>query len=256
MRTVTYLANEIGPRPGHTKAYFEAADWVQEQLEGYGWEVSRQRFHSPAGVSWGIPVDGGPSVNLIATRGDVRPGEEWLAVGAHLDTVPQAPGAEDNASGIGSLLAIAEATQDSRTRLPVVLIAFGSEEPRGDGEDDHHYGSRAYVADLTNKQRNSLRGMVSMDRVGVGDVLPIKSVSEPSAMRAELAAAAERAGVRTVLETNHSSSDHESFVDDGLPGVRIGGTSYAGYHDETDTPDVVNLAQLERTIRTVLAWLR
>jgi aminopeptidase YwaD len=256
MRAVRFLANEIGPRPGHTEAYFEAAEWVQEQLEGYGWAVTRQRFPTPAGVSWEVPVDGGPSVNLIATRGDVVPGEPWLAVGAHLDTVPQAPGAEDNASGIGSLLAIAEATQDTRTRLPVVLIAFGSEEPRGDGDDDHHFGSRAYVASLTQQQRQSLRGMVSMDRVGVGDVLPLKSVAEPSPMRAELVAAAKRADVETVLETGHTSSDHESFVDAGLPGVRLGGTSFGGYHDETDTPDYISAAQLERTIRTVLAWLR
>jgi aminopeptidase YwaD len=256
MKAVRFLANEIGPRPGHTDAYFEAAEWVQERLEGYGWEVTRQRFRVPAGISWKVPVDGGTSVNLIATSGDVVAGEPWLAVGAHLDTVPQAPGAEDNASGIGSLLAIAEATQGTRTRLPLVLIAFGSEEPRGEGDDDHHYGSRAYVAGLTQQQRQSLRGMVSMDRVGVGDVLPIKSVSEPSPMRAELAAAARRAGVETVLETNHSSSDHESFVDEGLPGVRLGGTSYGGYHDKSDTPDYINAAQLERTIRTLLAWLR
>ena len=256
LRTVGYLANRIGPRPGHTKAYFEAAEYVEEQLDRYGWEVTRQRFPTPAGTSWGVAVDGGPSVNLIATRGDVRPGEPWLAIGAHLDTVPQAPGAEDNASGIGSLLAIAEALEDARTRLPVVLIAFGSEEPRGEGDDDHHYGSRAYVAGLTDQQRQTLRGMVAMDRVGAGEVLPIKSVSEPSRMRAELAEAAERAGVESVLETNHSSSDHESFVDAGLPGVRLGGTSFGGYHSEKDTPDYINAAQLERTIRTVLAWLR
>ena len=48
---------------------------------------------TPAGVSWGIPVPGGRSVNLAATRGDVRPRKPWLLVGAHLDTVPQAPGA-------------------------------------------------------------------------------------------------------------------------------------------------------------------
>jgi aminopeptidase YwaD len=255
MRTVRYLANEIGPRPGHTEAYFEAADWVQEQLEDYGWEVTRQRFPTPAGVSWGIPVDGGPSINVIATRGDVKPGEPWLAVGAHLDTVPQAPGAEDNASGIGSLLAIAAATEGVRTRLPLVLIAFGSEEPRGEGDEHHHYGSRAYVADLTDQQRETLRGMVAMDRVGVGDVLPISSVEEPSPLRAELAAAAERAEVATLLESDQRSSDHWSFVSEGLRGVRLGGTSYGGYHSAEDTPDVVNMAQLERTIRTVLAWV-
>ena len=95
----------------------------------------------------------GRSVNVIATRGDVVPGEPWLAVGAHLDTVPTSPGAEDNASGIGALLAVAEAAAERRTRLPVVLIAFGAEEPRGRGDDDHQYGSRAYVASLTADER-------------------------------------------------------------------------------------------------------
>lgn len=256
MRAVRHLANEIGSRPGHTPAYFRAARWVEQQLEGYGWEVTRQRFPTPAGSYDGVALDAGPSVNVIATRGDVEPGQPWLAVGAHLDTVPQGPGAEDNASGIGSLLAVAEATQDTRTRLPVVLIAFGSEEPRGEGDAHHHYGSRAYVAELTREQRRSLRGMVSLDRVGVGDVLPVGSVSEPSPIRAQLAAAARDAGVDTLLETGQSSSDHWSFVREGLPGVRIGSTSYAGYHNAGDTPDVVNLPQLERTIRTVLAWLR
>ena len=103
MEAVDVLAGRIGPRPGTSPAYFRAAGWVERRLTALGWTVERQRFPTPAGVSWGVPVDGGPSVNLVATRGDVRPGEPWLAVGAHLDTVPQAPGAEDNASGIGVL---------------------------------------------------------------------------------------------------------------------------------------------------------
>ena len=55
-----------------------------------------------------------------------------------------------------------------RTRLPVVWVAFGAEEPRGPTDDDHHYGSRAYVAAMTPAERRALRGMVSLDRVGVG----------------------------------------------------------------------------------------
>jgi aminopeptidase YwaD len=254
--TVDHLAGRIGPRPGTSPAYRRAARWVERRFEDSGWDVRRQRFPTPAGVSWGVPVPAGPSVNLVATRGDVEPGQPWLLVGAHLDTVPQAPGAEDNASGIGTMLTIADAVDGRRTRLPVVLVAFGSEEPRGQGDAHHHYGSRAYVASLTPAQRRSLRGMVSLDRVGVGGALPISSVSEPSPLRAELVAAAERAGVDHVTETGQTSSDHWSFVRDGLPGVRLGGTSYAAYHSENDVPAVVDRAQLERTARTVLAWLR
>jgi hypothetical protein len=252
---IDHLAGRIGPRPGTSPAYFRAAEWVEQQLSGSGWDVRRQSFATPAGVSWGVPVRGGRSVNLVATRGDVRPGKPWLLVGAHLDTVPQAPGAEDNASGIGVLLTLADALAERRSRLPVMLVAFGSEEPRGPTDDDHHYGSRAFVDSLTADQRGSLRGMVAMDRVGVGSTLPIGSTAQPSWLRAELVRAAERAGVDYVAETGQRSSDHWSFVREGMPGVRLGSTPYAGYHSPDDVPSVIEPAQLERTARTMLAWL-
>ncbi|MET0998323.1 MAG: M28 family peptidase [Marmoricola sp.] len=255
MGAVRHLAGRVGPRPGTSEAYFRAAGWVTQRLTSLGWEVRRQPFRTPGGVSWGVPVRGGRSVNLVATRGDVRPGRPWLAVGAHLDTVPQAPGAEDNASGVGVLLTVAEAVGNARTRLPVVLVAFGSEEPRGPGDDDHHYGSRAFVRDLSPAQRSSLRGMVALDRVGVGQSVPVSSARGPDPLRAELLRAARRAGVPADPMTDDRASDHWSFVRAGLPGVRLGSTPYAGYHSAADVPAVVDRAQLQRTARTVVAWL-
>lgn len=253
---VEHLAGTVGPRPGTSPAYRRAARWVAGRFRDLDWSVEQQRFPTPAGVSWGIPVRGGPSTNVVATRGDLRPGRPWLLVGAHLDTVPQAPGAEDNASGIGVLLAVAEALVERRTRLPVVLVAFGSEEPRGPSDDEHHYGSRAYVAGLAARERQSLRGMVSLDRVGVGSVLPVGSAGAGDPVQRELLAAAERAGVPTVTDLEQRSSDHWSFVRAGLPGARLGSTSYAAYHSSTDVPSVVSRDQLARTARTVLSWLR
>lgn len=253
---VEHLAGTVGPRPGTSPAYRRAARWVGTRLESLGWSVEQQPFPTPAGVSWGVPVRGGRSTNVVATRGDVRPGRPWLLVGAHLDTVPQAPGAEDNASGVGVLLAVAEALAERRTRLPVVLVAFGSEEPRGPGDDDHHYGSRAYVAGLTTAEQGSLNGMVSLDRVGVGSVLPVGSAGAGDQVQRQLLAAAGRAGVPTVSDLEQRSSDHWSFVRAGLPGARLGSTSYAAYHSADDVPAVVSRDQLRRTARTVLAWLR
>ena len=255
MAVVHHLADRVGARPGTSPAYFRAAEWVGRRFSALGWEVRRQAFHTPGGVSWGVPVPAGRSINLLATRGDVRPGEPWIAVGAHLDTVPQAPGAEDNASGIGVLLTVAEAVGDARTRLPVVLVAFGSEEPRGPGDDNHHYGSRAFVADLSPAERRTLRGMVAMDRVGFGEVVPVSSARGPDPMREELLRAARRAGVRAEPMVDDRASDHWSFVRAGLPGVRLGSTPYAGYHSASDVSSVVNRAQLERTARIVVAWL-
>ncbi len=261
MGAVRHLAGEIGPRPGTSRAYHRAADWVEARLTKLGWQVRQQSFRAPAGFSVagpteGLPVRAGRSANVIATRGDVVPGEPWLAVGAHLDTVPTSPGAEDNGSGVGALLAVAEAVAGRRTRLPVVLIAFGAEEPRGEGDAHHHYGSRAYVASLTPAERRTLRGMVSMDRVGVGDAVPVSSVAEPDPLRAELLGAAERVGVPTLAETGQKSSDHWSFVREGLPGVRLGSTPYAGYHSADDVAAVVVPRQLARVARVVVSWLR
>ena len=255
LTAVHHLAGRVGPRHGTSPAYRRAAEWVERRLVEFGWQVRRQPFRTPAGVSWGVPVPAGQSVNLVATRGDVRPGRPWLVVGAHLDTVPQAPGAEDNASGIGVLLAVAQAVRETRTRLPVTLVAFGSEEPRGPGDDDHHFGSRAFVARLPQAGRRSLRGMVSLDRVGVGAVVPVSSANGPDAMRARLLAAARRADVPTVARTGNRASDHWSFVRAGLPGVRLGSTPYAGYHSPGDVPSVVEPAQLRRSARIVVSWL-
>jgi Zn-dependent M28 family amino/carboxypeptidase len=193
---------------------------------------------------------------VVASPTRLDPRRAHLVVGAHLDTVPQAPGAEDNASGVGVLLAVAEAVAGARTRLPVVFVAFGAEEPRGSTDDDHHYGSRHYVGALGPSQRTAVRGMVSLDRVGVGRVLPVcGATTGPDRLERALLRAARRAGAAAMPCGVNRSSDHWSFVRAGLPGVRLGSTPYAGYHSPADVPTVVNRAQLSRAGRTVVAWL-
>lgn len=251
---VDHLAGTIGPREATGSAYRRAATWVEKRFRSSGFDVRRQGFDVPAGNSWGVPVPAGRSTNLIVTLPGFDPTEPHLVVGAHLDTVPQAPGAEDNASGIGTLLATADAISKRRTRLPVILVAFGAEEPRGDPED-HHYGSRHYVAALTPRERRAVRGMVSLDRVGVGEAVPVGSAGTGDPVQRTLLAAARRAGVPTIADSDSRSSDHWSFVRAGLTGARLGSTSYAGYHSKGDVPRVVSDAQLRRTGRIVLAWL-
>jgi hypothetical protein len=255
VRAVEHLAGEIGSREATSRSYVRAAAWVARSFRRLGYDVERQRFDVPAGESWGVPVPAGHSANVVATPTGFDPSAPHLVVGAHLDTVPQAPGAEDNASGVGVLLAVAEAVAVRRTRLPVVLVAFGAEEPRGPSDDEHHYGSRRYVARLTPVARDAVRGMVSLDRVGVGKRVPVGSAGDADPVQASLLAAARRAGVPAVAESGQRSSDHWSFVRAGLPGARLGSTPYAAYHSAADVPAVVSPAQLERVGRLLLAWL-
>ena len=168
--------------------------------------------------------------------------------------MPQAPGAEDNASGVGTVLAVAEALADRRARLPVVLVAFGAEEPRGPTDADHHYGSRAYVAALGPAERRAVRGMLSLDRVGVGSVVPVCTAGGDAARTRRARTRPARPAYRPwPARTAPATTGPSSRA--GLPGVRIGGTSYAGYHSAGDVPAVVDPAQLRRTGRLVLSWL-
>lgn len=255
VRAVHHLAGRIGPWMATGPAFDRAAIWVQRRLTTMGYAVHREPFPVPAGNSWGVPVDAGTSRNLVAAPPGIDRSRPHLIIGAHLDTVPQAPGAEDNASGVGVLLAVAQATAGRRTRLPVVFVVFGAEEPRGASDDDHHYGSRHHVGQLNPAQRRAMRGMLALDRVGVGDVVPVCSAGGPDPMRAQVLTAAERADVPTEACVGNRSSDHWSFVRDGLPGARLGSTPYSGYHSEGDMPSVVSRVQLDRTARVAAAWL-
>lgn len=255
MGVVRHLAVDIGPRHATSPAFREAATWVSGRFETLGYRVTRERFEVPGGDSWGVPVAAGRSMNVVATPIDFDPQKPYLIVGAHLDTVPPAPGAEDNASGVGVLLAAADAVVSARTRLPVVWVAFGAEEPRGPTDDDHHFGSRAYVGALTRVERRNLRAMVSLDRVGVGAAVPVGSAGDGDPVQRRLLGAGRRTGVPTVAVPLSRSSDHWSFVRAGLPGARLGSTSYDAYHSATDLPDVVDPEQLGRTGRLLLAWL-
>jgi len=255
LRTIRRLAGRIGPREAASPEFERAADWVTDRFTRLGYDVDRERIRVPAGVSWGIPVDAGHTWNIIAPTADLQPGDPYRIVGAHLDTVPQAPGAEDNASGISVLLELARLAAATPPRLPVVFVAFGGEEPRGDGDDDHHFGSSAYVEAMSGRQRRSLDAMVSMDRVGVGPVVPVCSGGlEPPTVRRSLLRTAGRLDIPAEPCANQAS-DHWSFDKAGLPAARVGGTSYAEYHSAADRPGVPQPRQLARVGRLMWEWL-
>jgi Zn-dependent M28 family amino/carboxypeptidase len=253
--TVRVLALRFGPREAASPAYARSAFWVARELERLGYAVQRQPVHVPVGNSWGVAVDAGTTTNVVATPPGLDRDDPHLVVSAHLDTVPQAPGAEDDASGIAVMLELARMAAQDETRLPVVFVAFGGEEPRGDGDALHHFGSRAMVARMPAAERRAVAGMVSMDRVGVGVVVPVCTAGTmPPAVRGQMLRAADRANVPAQACVN-ASSDHESFEEVGIPAARVGGTSYAGYHSAADLPNVIDPPQLRRVGLLMWSWL-
>lgn len=257
LRHVEVLAGRIGPRLATAPAFREAAAYVARQFQQQGYTVHRQWFPVPAGDSWGVPVEAGRSFNVIATPAGFDPSTPYRILGAHLDTVAVAPGAEDNASGIAVLLELARLANAEGTALPTVLVAFGAEEPRGSADDQHHFGSRHYEAEMSPGERRNLMAMVSMDRVGVGGSVPVCTGGIGTLdVRDDLLDVASRLGIPATGCADNRSSDHWSFEKAGFDVARLGSTPYAGYHSAGDVPSVVGRQQLDRTGRLSWGWLR
>lgn len=252
---VRHLAGRIGPRLATSPAYGRAASWVAARLRSLGYDVRRPSFPVPAGDSWGVPVEAGRSSNVVATPSGFDPARPHRLVGAHLDTVAVAPGAEDNASGVAVLLELARLASREEPGVPTVFVAFGAEEPRGPGDALHHFGSTRYVERMPRAQRRALVAMASLDRVGVGRTVPVcTGPLSVDRVQGAVLRTARRLGVPAAACEN-TASDHWSFEKAGFPVVRFGSTPYAGYHSAADVPGVVSPAQLGRTGRVAWAWL-
>ena len=207
-----------------------AADWVGGQLRAAGYEVREQAFDLPAGVSWGVRVPAGRPVNVIADPPGFDASRPHVVIGAHLDTVPQSPGAEDNASGVMTMIELARMVRQQPAALPVRFVAFGAEEARGGNGTRYAFGSRHLVSSLGASGRRAVRGMVSLDRVGVRGHrrCPVCTGGRGTASLATaIRGAARAAGVATNGCTNRAS-DHVSFEAAGIPAVRLGSVPYAG----------------------------
>lgn len=252
------LATDIGPREATSKNFDEAADLVAKRLADDGYDVSTEKVSVPAGNSWGTPVRAGTSRNVIADPPGFDPEEPYVVVVAHLDTVPVAPGAEDNASGVAVLLELARMAAASPPGTPVRFIAFGAEEPRGAGDALHHFGSQQHVDDLTGAERRAIQGVVALDRVGVrASYVPVCSArGSGSDLRRDVREAADQIDVPTRACSGNTTSDHWSYAKAGIPAIRLGSIPYAGYHSRNDTPDVVDRRQLQRVGDVMWAWLQ
>jgi Zn-dependent M28 family amino/carboxypeptidase len=101
-----------------------------------------------------ITIQNLPTRNVIAQT----PGrtDNVIVVGAHLDGVDDGPGVNDNGSGSGTILEIAEQMAKVKPRNAVRFIWFSAEE-------SGLLGSNAYVASLSPEQRADIAGMLNFD---------------------------------------------------------------------------------------------
>jgi hypothetical protein len=247
------------------------AKWLAQLFEGWGYRVQQQ----------------GPHANIVALP-HPKPARAIL-VGAHYDTVPESPGADDNGSAVAAMLGCAAACAVWRPVLPVMFVAFNREEEHLTGSSDfvtswlpqsgvrvdcaHVLEMVGFASDRPGSQRTPTGLPISIpDR---GNFLGLLANNTSSAtmdfavkqtctylpdfpvIGLEVALGLEK--VFPVL----GRSDHVPFWKAGIPALMWTDTSEfrnPNYHTHRDLPDTLNypfLAQVTRLLTaTVIAQAR
>ena len=151
---------KIGPRPAGSKSELKAAQYIDYVLNQNGWKVREQPFskvvvREASALPQEQQVELINSQNIIAELPGTLP--DTIVVGAHYDSANlNAPGAVDNASGVGVLLELARVLSKEPHQETYQLVFFGAEEYG-------LVGSQFYTsqADLS-----AVRWMLNVDMVG------------------------------------------------------------------------------------------
>jgi Zn-dependent M28 family amino/carboxypeptidase len=243
----------------------KSEEYIGSALGSYGYATGRQTYSC-----YGKSVS-----NLIAEKTGSDPGT--IVVGAHYDTVPGTPGADDNASGLAGLLELARLHQVIQSRKTIVFVAFVNEEPPCFGSS--HMGSMVY-ANYIKIHRIPLEVMISLEMIGyfrqeriqkyplpgmgicypkTGDYIGVvgnfrssryvsfikKGIRKHSNIRTRALTAPEFFG-------GINLSDNYSFWHHGYRAVMVTDTSFfrnTNYHLETDTIDTLNFDKMAEVVK-------
>jgi hypothetical protein len=265
---VRTLSEEIGERNlRHPDALDATAAWVELSLGAAGYEVSRQTYDT----------DGTTVANLHAELAGEEARDELVVVGAHYDSAPGTPGADDNASGVAALLALARAFAGEPRQRTVRFVAFVNEEPPHFQTDD--MGSLVHARALAAEDARVV-AMLSLETMaffrdeedtqsypfplslffpdtgnflgfvadlGSRDLLhrAVATFREDTALPSE--GAALPAGIPGV-----DWSDHWSFWQAGYPAIMVTDTApfrNPHYHEPSDLPDLLDYERLARAVK-------
>jgi hypothetical protein len=265
---VTMLAGEIGPRNvSHPSRLHAARTYLETILLTMGYEIEQQVYE----------VHGVECANLIVERPGAGQGDEIIVVGAHYDSCWISPGADDNASAVAGVLALARRFADLDPKRTVRFVCFVNEEPpffQGEG-----MGSLAYARRCRERGEN-ITAMICLEMIGCyrdepsSQHYPIPGLGLFYPKRGDFIGFVgnlrSRALVRQVIGSFRraaqfpsegaalpgwvpgiSLSDHWSFWRNGYKAVMVTDTAmyrYEHYHTMTDTPEKLDYERMARVV--------
>lgn len=228
----------------------------------------------PGGFSTGAKVRGGSDVIVkqSATRNVIMllPGEdellknEYLIIGGHFDhlgmggsssragdTVAVHHGADDNASGVGEMIELAEKlalTKGSHKRS-IIFAAFS-------GEELGLLGSK-YFTDNPLIDLSKVNAMINLDMVGRlrdSSALQIGGAGTAEGLKDIITSLGDTNNLKlTITEEGSGPSDHSSFYGKNIPVLFFSTGAHLDYHTPSDTWDKINYPGMVKVSDLVFA---
>ena len=267
-QVVQKLAAQIGPRNlDYYDALQAASEYVQDELRKSGYELERQTYS----------VRGRQVKNIIASIGPEH--AERIIVGAHYDTFGNQPGADDNASGIAGLIALAKLLKEHEHRLTkrVDLVAFTLEEPPFFRSEN--MGSYVHAKSLSDDKVN-VRAMIALEMIGFfsdekgsqdyplsllhlfypdkGDFIGVVSNISSRGLKSEFRDLLSKSDIKVqslsapAWLAGIDFSDHLNYWKFGYDAIMVTDTAFyrnKNYHQATDTIDTLDFSRMSEVVR-------
>jgi hypothetical protein len=264
---VEMLAGTIGERHmWRPTALYEAADYIRQTFAASGYTPHAQGYDLH-----GIRVENLEAVLLGSTQSG-----QVLVVGAHYDSVPGCPGANDNGTGVAAVLELARRFAGQPRPRSIRFVAFVNEEPPWFLTPS--MGSAVY-ATAARRRGDRIVGMLSLETIGYYSDEPDSQQYPPplhllypttgnfigfvSNVRSAglLRKAARAFKARTAFPIRSAAapaaipgvawSDHWSFWQAGYPAVMVTDTApyrYPWYHTPEDTPEKIKVERFAQVV--------
>jgi peptidase M28-like protein len=266
-RDVEKLAGEIGERNVYfSKKLRAAADYADASFNGSGLQVARQSFEVLRETCHNLEVE------ILGAKNP----KEIVVIGAHYDSVSGSPGANDNASGVAALFALARAFATNQPARTLRFVAFVNEEPPFFQTPE--MGSLVY-AKMCRQRKDNIVAMLSLETIGyytdtsnsqkypfpvglfypsrgnfigfVGNTTHAELVQQCVAAFRRQAQFPSEGGALPSALPGIGWSDHWAFWQAGYPALMVTDTApfrYPWYHTSRDTPDKLEYDRMARVV--------
>ena len=218
--TVQHL-QDYGSRIWNSNNAFAASDWIASRMEALGLEVEQQPFNANTWMGSGAAA---PNVIGIQ-RGTLYP-DTYVVCGSHFDSFSYeammgggtAPGADDNATGVASVLESARIMTQYEFEYSIIYCAYGCEEMG-------LYGSEAYASrcqqqgmDIIGYFNNDMNGYLYGDQIHIDCIYP-NSVEPIGTYYMNVGEVYYPELPIRHVNFNEGDSDHTSFNNHGYMGI-------------------------------------